>query len=211
MNMQLIAKVSTKLTGDKINLPSNILNLILEQYAVERGGTLPHPLTFEIQRGGIGSQLKTYGRVMEFTANENIIEMSSFVANSLEITESDQVSNVMLKEISLPKATLASLSPLTTNYLQIPDMRSLLTSFLRRNHAILIEGSILHVDFGRQQTVAFEIKKLNPEPICLCLDTDLEIDIAADNLGLAESAIRLKNQTENSGNWKKQETISRTN
>ena len=210
--MKLVAKTSARLTGDKINLPASMLNFILAQYAVEQGGILPHPLTFEIRRGGVSSELKSYGRVVEFTADINSIEISSFIANALGIKDSDQSSNEILvvKEISLPKATLAVLTPLTENYLQIPDMRSLLTSFLRRHHAILIEGSTLNVDFGRYQNVAFQIKKLNPESACLCLDTDLEIDIAADDLEFAESAIRLKNQVENInssvGSWKKRES-----
>jgi hypothetical protein len=194
--------LSKKLAGDRINLASNILNIILDEYGVDRGGELPHPLVFNLRRGS--STLETYGRVMEFTAEEGFVEVSPFIAKSLHIEEGDNATVTLASTPELPKATFALLKPLTANYLQIPDIRSLLTSFLRKNYATLIEDSTLQVEFGRNQSVSFKIQKLVPESVCLCLDTDLEVDIQTDDLGLAESAIRLRNLS-NDEEWKKRE------
>ncbi|KAJ3363011.1 hypothetical protein HDU91_003149 [Kappamyces sp. JEL0680] len=198
------ARVSDSLPGDKIRLSPLILDELLQDYAVLSGGSLPHPLVFSLQRGA--QQTKAYGVVLEFTAEADVVEIGPFVARNLGIAPDDGSSLLSLAVVELEKALFATLVPLTNNYLAVRDMRSLLESHLRHRYSTIAQGSVLEVDFGRNQVVKFMIKALQPAPVCLCLDTDLEVDIQPDNVQLAQEAVQNKLALQQASlNWSQKE------
>lgn len=77
-------KLNQQLRGDKIKLPPSQLEQLLQVFGVDAGGLLPHPLTFK--RGSSPSKnhhsFQTFGTVLEFTANEEMVEIGGFLAKS---------------------------------------------------------------------------------------------------------------------------------
>jgi hypothetical protein len=193
MKQEFLLELNPKLLGDKILLPQSALNEVLREFGgkwLDSG-----PLVFQISR----QTHKAYGVVLEFTEEtpRKTVQVGEFLAAQLSFNQAapsaaaaPQNAAVILENVILEKATFASLAPLTANYLNISDMRSLLESHLRHRYTTLVQGSQLSVDFGRNQIVKFVIKKLFPNPVCLVVDTDLEVEIQPEDESLALQALQ---------------------
>ncbi|KAJ3391534.1 hypothetical protein HDU92_008983 [Lobulomyces angularis] len=193
------------LKGDKVKLPHQVLDDIIKSL----GGVLnlPTPLTFQLTF----KKAQLYSSVIEFTSSVNTLLLSPFLYNSLIgnnneneiLTQEDHADSsatplanqINLKLVTLPPCTYVKLSPLNIEYLQISDIRSTLESFLRQNFATLTEGEILTVEdmklFGITEH-RFLVQELKPEKGCLIIDVDINVDVATENIDLAENALKFR-------------------
>ncbi|KAF9089550.1 hypothetical protein BGX27_002454 [Mortierella sp. AM989] len=134
---------------------------------------LPSPLTFQIRNPA--NRAVTHGGVKEFSAEDGLIHLPSWMMESLSVSEGDQV---MVKYASLPKGTWAKFRPISADYMEILDFRALLEAALRSNYTTLTRGEVLKVHQGTKE-FGFVVEELKPEPgdaVCIT-DTDLEVDI----------------------------------
>ena len=185
-------------------------------------GNIPQLLIFELQWG----DKKAYGSPKEFTSDPDTITMSADLAQALGLHESpggqdmtktesldstyseseDRMDvetlagpRVQLRFVELPTGTAVHFSPLTTDFLEIEDMRSLLESHLRKHHTTLFQGQILKVPYlhhrtGAHKTLQMLITKLEPSEACLCVNTDLEVIMQPLDENLAWKAIQTAKQ-----------------
>ncbi|KAI8816383.1 ubiquitin fusion degradation protein UFD1-domain-containing protein, partial [Fimicolochytrium jonesii] len=198
----LRAQTVETLTGDRVNLPADLLHSL-----VGNDDRHAHPLTFQLVSPH--TSLKVYATVREFTADEGTIQLGKPLAESLGLlnlppTDNDdnKALDVRLTTVTLPCGTYAKLAPLDADYLEIADIRSTLESHLRRNYATLTQGQILAItEIHRSTRQAHEHRFLVAElraeskdtiPGCLILDQDVVVDIEPLDIGLAEAAVRKK-------------------
>ncbi|KAJ2997052.1 hypothetical protein HDV02_005922 [Globomyces sp. JEL0801] len=190
-SVQLEVDFSPNLTGDRIKLPPSYLDKLLKF-----NPELPSPLTFRL----LANSIISHASVLEFTSSENVIQISDFLADKLSVTQG-QVIEISL--VHLEKCTFAKLAPLTANYLAIKDIRSLLEAYLRKNHTTLTVNESLLVNIGKEESVTFLITELKPDPQCLCLNTDMEVDMQPLDNNLAEDAVMAKfSKNDNVLQWK---------
>ncbi|KAF9174427.1 hypothetical protein BGX21_005072 [Mortierella sp. AD011] len=145
----------------------------LNPYESSKPQELPSPLTFQIRNPA--NRVVTHGGVKEFSANDGQIHLPSWMMESLAASEGDQV---MVKYTPLSKGTWAKFRPISADYMEILDFRSLLEAVLRSNYTTLTRGEILKVHQGTKE-FGFVVEELKPDPgeaVCIT-DTDLEVDI----------------------------------
>ncbi|KAH6583948.1 hypothetical protein BASA60_001139 [Batrachochytrium salamandrivorans] len=224
---RLLMRVSEALSGDRIQLPPDVLDVLLSR---SQSHTLPSPMAFEIRLEAAAppsssdpsatvstlpdqpSQptssstpvVVTHGCVREFTADEGVVVVSPFLARQVlhpgastsTTTAADvypSTTYLSLRLVVLPKCKFARLAPLNAAYLQIADIRSVLEGYLRRHHSTLTEGEILTVaQLAPPRSFDFLLVELQPFNACVCIDTDMEVDIQPLSQDIAEEAVRLK-------------------
>jgi len=186
--------------------PFNPYSYAAERHAREqlsdRQQQLPHPLTFRIVNPRNGRAV--YAGIREFSAEDNEVELSSFLREALGL-EASEVSrrqsregtphaDVDIKDMErvksemvtvharqLPKGTYVRLRPLEAGY-DPEDWKSLLERYLRDNFTTLTNGEILTVPGSKHEHFKFMIDRFEPEGEAICVvDTDLEVDIEALN------------------------------
>ncbi|EGF79924.1 hypothetical protein BATDEDRAFT_25437 [Batrachochytrium dendrobatidis JAM81] len=183
--------VGSTLSGDRIQLPPSILSALYSYSDVSLS-----PLTFMIQFVSDTATNTTHGCVREFTAPEGSVIVSPFLAKQLLKSASadsptDHLLNLTL--VSLPKCHFAHLAPLDDTYLQIPDIKYILESHLRQNHSTLTCGETLSItQHSPLRLFQFLIVELKPASACLCIDTDMEVNIHPVDPILAEKAVKNK-------------------
>ncbi|MCJ1285580.1 hypothetical protein MMC26_004921 [Xylographa opegraphella] len=167
----------------------------LQSYEVRQ--QLPQPLTFRIvnpQNGNI-----VYAGVREFSAEEDHIELSQFLRQSLGLKQ-DDVESVAIEEGAgtprltvhvqqLPKGTFVRLRPLESGY-DPEDWKALLERHMRDTFTTLTKGEIFGIPSGKGE-YRFLIDKVVPEGDGICIvDTDLEVDIEALNEEQARETLK---------------------
>ncbi|KAK5673028.1 hypothetical protein QVD99_000503 [Batrachochytrium dendrobatidis] len=183
--------VGSTLSGDRIQLPPSILSALYSYSDASLS-----PLTFMIQFVSDTATNTTHGCVREFTAPEGSVIISPFLAKQLLKSASadsptDHLLNLTL--VSLPKCHFAHLAPLDDTYLQIPDIKYILESHLRQNHSTLTCGETLSItQHSPLRLFQFLIVELKPASACLCIDTDMEVNIHPVDPILAEKAVKNK-------------------
>ncbi|KAJ3116772.1 hypothetical protein HDU96_008789 [Phlyctochytrium bullatum] len=201
------------LTGDRLKMSPAVLEEILR---LAGPMALPNPLVFEIVAQG--SSTPIYGSVREFTAqSDNLVLVSPDLAAKLVIPE-DEGDGAVSMEVdgemevfeasrpfveatvrlaALPKVEYLKLAPLEETYLQIADIRATLESHLRKNYATVSENDTLTIAYrpsfsAPPQENHFLITEVRPARSCTCIDVDVNLDIVPLDMGLAESAVKLK-------------------
>ncbi|KAI8903329.1 ubiquitin fusion degradation protein UFD1-domain-containing protein [Gorgonomyces haynaldii] len=165
MSWTLVAREDPRLLGDRIRLPHTILEQLNAMNA-------QHPYVFRIQDLACS--------VLEFSAPENEIHLSPQLYSVLNA----ETATIALA--NLEKGTKATLVPLSSDYLQVKDMRSLLEAHLRREYTTLSIGQRLE-PINNKTRIPFIVKHLEPQNHVLCIQTDIEIDILPmDNLEIQE-------------------------
>eukprot|EP00842_Homolaphlyctis_polyrhiza_P005289 jgi/Hompol1/5761/HPOL_002792-RA len=217
---QLAVLVDPSLSGDRMLLPPTALDeLLLACPGGQLPSPLTFRLSLEASQiatetttttttttNNDPSSLVTHGAVRQFTAADGTVCISGFLATALGIpvtvdpTTATPVLSITL--VTLPKSTHAKLVPLNINYLIIPDIRSALESLIRLNHTTLTVGEVitlktLHTtatssSSSSPEVFDFRIAELKPADACLCIDTDLSVDIEAGDIETAERAVRRK-------------------
>lgn len=133
--------------------------------------SLPSPLTFQI----INSLTRfiNHGGVKEFSSDEGVCHLPTWMLNSLSLKEGDSVT-LRLKE--LPKGTWARFRTMSVGSRDILDFRAAFESHLRANYNTLTKGEILSVRHGNKR-YEFLVEELKPADAVCVTDTDLEVDI----------------------------------
>jgi hypothetical protein len=157
---KLISVLNDELPGDRINLPSDILETIISN-------KLEWPLTFKLTH----ALERTHVSVLEFTARPGDIEINSRTLKNLKIEESAAIE---IELLLLPKCKYIKLVPMTPN--NIKDQRATLEAFLRKEYTVLCLNEFLEVPVEKGM-VTFQIVDIKPAEACLCLNTDMEVDI----------------------------------
>ncbi|KAI9206190.1 ubiquitin fusion degradation protein UFD1-domain-containing protein [Polychytrium aggregatum] len=105
--------------------------------------------------------------------------------------------SVRVKLVELPKCIWARIAPMEPDYLEIANMRATLETYFRKFQTTVTKGEILRVPHINPKTKqlkehGFIVADLKPADACLCLNTDMEVDIAPLDASIAEEAVRLK-------------------
>ena len=211
---------SNALQGDKILLPPSALEELLSAATVpvvsaqwapnstfdpfnpftftnnnrarilEKHQNLPHPLTFRLVNLGNGNV--AYAGIREFSADENEVEVSSFLKKALGINGPDDGGSFTIHAQQLPKGTYVRLRPLEAGY-DPEDWRALLERYMRNTFTTLTKGEVLSIPGGGNEEYRFLIDKVKPETEAVCIvDTDLEVDIEALNEEQARETLKRK-------------------
>ncbi|KAJ3131128.1 hypothetical protein HK100_006761 [Physocladia obscura] len=200
---------TTALNGDRVILSPLALQEILTNAGPAQ--QLPSPLFFQIT--SILSGVSVFGSVREFTAEENVIQVSSLLAENLFGTENNQKDNLILetdnnsdvkdvsklctvKCVALPKCEYLKIAPLDPGYLEIPDLRALLESHLRQNYSSISERNTLTVPVrlrqGEYKEFSFLITESRPAKACSCIDVDINLEVVPLDSKLAQEAVQRK-------------------
>jgi hypothetical protein len=185
----------SNLTGDKISLPPSALDAILQAsvgplaFSMAQSANLPHPLIFVLTN--TSTQRKIYAGVRQFSSEEDTVEIPLWMYESLGL---QQDSSLEVKVTTLPKADHLKLAPLSADYIDIPDVRSLLENFLRREgFTTLTVGETLQVKTSAH-TYPFLVVDAIPEGlggVCV-IDVEPSVDIAPLDEEIAKDAVSKK-------------------
>ena len=170
---------------------------------------LPYPLTFRLVNPGNGRVV--YAGIREFSAEEGEAVLSSFLQETLGLTEhrmeeEDAAKNdageenatleptITVHAKQLPKGIFVKLRPLEPGY-DPEDWKALLEQHLRQNYTTLTNGEVLVVPGGRglhgKEEFRFLIDGFKPDANGVCIvDTDLEVDIEALNEEQARETLK---------------------
>lgn len=165
----LIPIINDILQGDRMILPSNILQELVDNDKELIG------LSLKL----IHEDTIIYGSMLQFTAQENFIEMSreSFELLNVSSMETDTDNNKIVVEIvSLPKATMIALTPLDSTYLSIQNMKATLESHIRKHYSTLFLGLTITLK-SHHNTIKFKITDMRPGDACSTINTDIEVDV----------------------------------
>ena len=155
---------------------------------VEGRQNLPQPLTFRVVSPSNGNI--AYAGIREFSADEDEVEISSFLERVLGLEGHDDGSALTIHAQQLPKGTYVRLRPLEAGY-DPEDWRALLERHMRTTFTTLMKGEILSVPGGGKDEYRFLIDKIVPEGDAICIvDTDLEVDIEALNEEQARETLK---------------------
>lgn len=166
---------------------------------------LPYPLTFRLVNPDNGRVV--HSGILEFSAEENEVELSSLLLNSLgiesfpcaaedtsrngelgeesnripvegsELGKQEDYPRVTIHAAQLAKGTYVRLRPLEPGY-DTEDWKALLERHLGSSYTTLTVGEILPVHGGPDEVFQFLVDKVQPEGDAICVvDTDLEVDI----------------------------------
>ena len=180
MNWDLKPVKEESLTGDRVNLPQVVLEQIIKSQSF---GTNGLPFVFQLSH----STRQTHAVVHSFTAEPGSMALSPFLCTNLGLASPiDGIVQLTLIQ-NLPVCVYASISPLDQFYMDVPDMRALLESYLRRNHTTLTKGEVLRIHDGSHEHL-FVLNSLKPADVCLCINTDMEVDIQPVDIGVMHEA-----------------------
>ncbi|KAL7748076.1 hypothetical protein RI367_006622 [Sorochytrium milnesiophthora] len=186
------SSLQVNLQGDRVLLPTSVIEQL---HHVDF-----QLLTFELQREVDGNIKRMYCGVRQFSASEGEIIVPDWVADALAITDDAAVDavattsyggagDVQQQQVllrltlrTLPKATSAQFRPLTMDYLDIPDLRATLESFIRTHYTCITRDTVIpivHYHRGTARTYSFMVTDLHPAEYgaCSLIDTDLTVDI----------------------------------
>ncbi|KAI9324764.1 ubiquitin fusion degradation protein UFD1-domain-containing protein [Zopfochytrium polystomum] len=194
-----------QLRGDRIILSQSALDGILRASSAAGGTALPSPLVFAITNPA--NLRKVYGSVREFTAPfDDAVFLSSELREALDIRIDDEemvdaddgggpVVNVSLVS-TLPKCEYLRMAPMEPEYLELPDLRSLLESHIRQSRAVISLGDTLTVSQPSKRGAPpseyhFLVTDIKPNQTCICVDVDVSLDVVPDD-EVATEAVKRK-------------------
>ena len=131
------------------------------------------PWTFELVNP-VKRQLKTHAGVLEFTADEGVVYLPSWMMKRLELEEGD---GIRLFGTRLPKGKFVKLQPQSVTFLELSDPKAVLESALR-SYSNLTQGDIIEISYN-MMTFELLIMEIQPDAAGIhILNTDLEVDFA---------------------------------
>lgn len=153
--------------GGKVVLPQSALNKLTML-------NISYPMLFELASDETG--LKTYGGVLEFTAEEGRAYLPQWMMETLAIA-----SGGLLKvtNTNLELGTFVKIEPQSVDFLNISDPKAVLENALR-NYSTLTVDDVFQISYNDK---IYSIKVLEAKPetesrsICV-VETDLEVDFA---------------------------------
>ena len=158
-------------SGNKILLPTRIL----EQITDDHHGNLPYPLCFSIST--LRTKRTVYTGVLEFLAPDDSVVMPFWLFSELKLNEGEMVRLGLVEY--LPKANFAELRPHKTEFIDLPDPRSVLELHLSNFTCLTKNETITITHEGRPyQLDILQLKPENQYNAAIIIDTDLNIDFA---------------------------------
>lgn len=157
--------------GNKVLLPDEILHTLSNMYPVG----LPYPMVFSVS--SLKSRKTVYVGVLEFVAPQNQVVIPDWIYAQLQLNPSEMIRLGIVDQ--LPKATFAQIRPQKTEFIELPDPKSVLEIQLR-NFICLTEGETISIRFANKEFL-IDIVQLKPEnqyKTGVIIDTDLVIDFA---------------------------------
>lgn len=163
--MLLNYKIVQDLPGDRTRLPQQLLNEITEFNSI---------LIFKLK----SSKKTSFSSVREFTSSKDEIEINQRTFDILELETREKIKVELVK---LEKCNFIKIIP--TGEFRVTDSRAVLEGFLRKNFTVLCLNEHYKVDLVGGKHVEFKIVEIKPSDACLCVDTDMEVDIEFNSLG----------------------------
>ena len=127
--------------GNKVLLPDEILHTVSNMYPAG----LPYPMVFSIS--SLKSRKTVYAGVLEFVAPPNVVVIPDWLFSSLQLNPSEMIRLGIVD--FLPKATFAQIRPHKTEFIELPDPKSVLEIQLR-NFICLTEGDSITIKFANK-------------------------------------------------------------
>jgi len=155
----LRAFCTEKNIGDKIILPSSILDTLIEL-------EIEFPMTFEI----VSKHYKTHCSVIEFVAEEGTCIIPEWIMKNLDINEGDFI---YIRNVSLSKASFIKFKP-ELMFLELSDPRAVLEYILRSFSCVTI-GDKLYFDYNFKEYILHVID-VKPKKACCIIDADIEVE-----------------------------------
>ena len=151
-------------SGGKIVLPASVLEKLTRM-------NIEYPMLFKLTH--CDSNRFTHCGVIEFSALEGRAYIPHWLMNMLGMTEG---SSVTLEYVSLVPCTYAKFQPITNDFLDLSNPKSLLERTLR-SFACLTQGDVITIHYiGNEfQLRVLELKPVNAVTIIEC---DMEVDFA---------------------------------
>ncbi|XP_024371340.1 uncharacterized protein [Physcomitrium patens] len=187
--------------GDKIRLPASSFEQLSSQSAIDKG-----PMFFEVSAVHHGSRpstsssaashleqheingesskpRSTHAGVLEFTAEEGVVELPPHVWHNAGFSDPEYLSKnihrgipeARVRYVRLPKGTYAKLQPEGGDFADVFNHKAVLETELRQ-HASLTEGDLLTVHHGGVD-YGLRVLELKPRTNVSVLETDLEVDV----------------------------------
>ena len=151
-------------SGGKIVLPASVLEKLTRM-------NIEYPMLFKLTH--CDSKRFTHCGVIEFSAQEGRAYIPHWLMNMLEMSEG---SSVTLEYVALVPCTYAKFQPITNDFLDLSNPKSLLERTLR-SFACLTQGDVITIHYiGNEfQLRVLELKPVNAVTIIEC---DMEVDFA---------------------------------
>lgn len=153
--------------GGKIILPQSALNKLTML-------NITYPMLFEL--ASEETELKTFGGVLEFTAEEGRAYLPQWMMETLAVAPG---ALLKISNTNLQLGTRVKIEPQSTDFLNISDPKAVLENAMR-NYSTLTVDDIFQISYNDK---IYSIKVLDAEPkndtrsICV-VETDLEVDFA---------------------------------
>lgn len=153
--------------GGKVILPQSALNKLTML-------NISYPMLFEL--ASEETELKTYGGVLEFTAEEGRAYLPQWMMETLAIAPGGLLK---VTNTNLELGSFVKIEPQSTDFLNISDPKAVLENALR-NYSTLTVDDVFQISYNDK---IYSIKVLEAKPetetrsICV-VETDLEVDFA---------------------------------
>lgn len=151
-------------SGGKIVLPASVLEKLTRM-------NIEYPMLFKLTHHL--SKRFTHCGVIEFSAQEGRVYTPHWMMNMLEIGEGEHVS---LEYVSLVPCTYAKFQPITNEFLDLSNPKSLLERTLR-SFACLTLGDVITIHHIGSQ-FQLRVLELKPDEAVTIIECDMEVDFA---------------------------------
>lgn len=174
--------------GNKIILPEKVLLEITERH----DSNIPNPLIFSLS--SLRNKNTVYVGVLEFGEQENICILPFWLFTEMKLNEGEMLRVGLVT--CLEKANYVKLRPHKTEFINLPDPRSILEIHLR-NFVCLTLNQTICIEFMKKEYY-IDVLELKPKTLYNAVslfDTDLNLEFAPP-LDYVEPAKPLPQQTE---------------
>ena len=151
-------------SGGKIVLPASVLEKLTRM-------NIEYPMLFKLTH--CESKRFTHCGVIEFSAQEGRAYIPHWLMKMLDMVEG---SSVTLEYVSLVPCTYAKFQPITNDFLDLSNPKSLLERTLR-SFACLTQGDVITIHYIGNQ---FQLRVLELKPVdaVTIIECDMEVDFA---------------------------------
>ncbi|KAI6660925.1 Ubiquitin fusion degradation protein 1-like [Oopsacas minuta] len=152
-------------SGGKIVLPASVLERLTRM-------NIEYPMLFKLTH--CESQRYTHCGVIEFSAQEGRAYVPHWMMNMLQMNEGNSIS---LEYVSLVPCTYAKFQPITNEFLDLTNPKSLLERTLR-SFACLTLGDVITIHYIGNE-FQLRVLELKPKDEVTIIECDMEVDFAA--------------------------------
>ena len=152
---------------NKILLPPSVLYSLQEN-----NDELETPLFFKV-KNKVNDFYQVCG-IHEFSAPPGVVHIPYYIMNTLGMSEGDTVT---IELISPPEGSFIKIRPHKTEFIKLPDPKSILERILSRDYQVLTEGHTIQLkDEESDKVYEIDIVETKPDSIIKIIDINLEVD-----------------------------------